>query len=538
MQARGQDGQRQVPQQGPHRRPATRPTPVATTAAAAAAAGRTGGLPATALAVLQRTLGNRALAQLVADEGHQHGPGCGHSATPVVQRATDVDAVLSSPGRPLAGPLRQEMEARLDADFSDVRVHDDTTARQSAAQLGARAYTSGSHVVIGEGGGDKHTLAHELTHVIQQRSGPVAGADTGDGLRVSDPGDSFERAAETNAARVMSGPVPVQKRAEEETEHAETHPNGHAQRATSDVPGRQRHVQRVVYNTRAAPTRPFIRALPDGLRRTASIEMMTDGSLYGTPPAADPTGYDYIRQLGLTNFWIRFHLINQLAGGPGTQENLVPASKRDNSQYEVIVERPLKDLVDLVDATNSRLPAGSPLHYVYFGVDVHYATARSGTSQYQQSFAPYFVDSLTVHLKRYDPATGQWTSHFPGARFDFQDQQPTDLGAAVPAATITLPDLVQLTGSRRWDTGDVGFLQSIGAGGSRSAEFQGLVDHYGSTGPEESVVHTFWQMPFRPPRQGRGRGRQTGAVSFAERIDSNTRLNTLARLIATGKIGT
>ncbi|MFJ2783815.1 MULTISPECIES: DUF4157 domain-containing protein [unclassified Streptomyces] len=26
-----------------------------------------------------------------------------------------------------------------------------------------------------EGGGDRHTLAHELTHVSQQRQGPVAG---------------------------------------------------------------------------------------------------------------------------------------------------------------------------------------------------------------------------------------------------------------------------------------------------------------------------------------------------------------------------
>lgn len=103
------------------------------------------------------------------------------------------------------------MESRLGADFSDVRVHTGPTAQRSAAEIGARAYTSGSDVVIGAGGGDKHTLAHELTHVIQQRQGPVSGTDTGDGLRVSDPGDRFERAAEANARRVMSGPAPVQR---------------------------------------------------------------------------------------------------------------------------------------------------------------------------------------------------------------------------------------------------------------------------------------------------------------------------------------
>jgi hypothetical protein len=44
--------------------------------------------------------------------------------------------------------------------------------------------------------------------VIQQRSGPVSGTDHGDGLSVSDPGDRFERAAEANAVRALSGPVP------------------------------------------------------------------------------------------------------------------------------------------------------------------------------------------------------------------------------------------------------------------------------------------------------------------------------------------
>nr|WP_318839603.1 DUF4157 domain-containing protein [Streptomyces arboris] len=69
-------------------------------------------------------------------------------------------------------------------------------------------YTSGSHVVIGDGGADKLTLAHELTHVIQQRSGPVAGTVNGAGLKVSDPSDRFEREAEANATRVMRSAVP------------------------------------------------------------------------------------------------------------------------------------------------------------------------------------------------------------------------------------------------------------------------------------------------------------------------------------------
>ncbi|MGW1293661.1 eCIS core domain-containing protein [Streptomyces sp. NPDC002533] len=172
---------------------------------AAAPGGR---VPDTLLA-LQRTTGNAAVLRMLQRDRdrHRHGPGCGHQepAADPVQRSA-VHDVLRAPGRPLDAPLREEMESRLGSDFSDVRLNTDSVARASAAEVGARAYTSGSHVVIGDGGGDKHTLAHELTHVIQQRQGPVAGTDNGSGLSVSDPGDRFEREAEANAVRVMSRP--------------------------------------------------------------------------------------------------------------------------------------------------------------------------------------------------------------------------------------------------------------------------------------------------------------------------------------------
>ncbi|MFD8705682.1 DUF4157 domain-containing protein [Kitasatospora sp. NPDC059648] len=150
-----------------------------------------------------------------ADRGHQEN----EQAAPALQRSA-VHAVLRSPGRPLDDAIRADMEARLGADFSDVRIHNDAAAKASAAEVGARAYTSGSHVVIGDGGADRHTLAHELTHVIQQRQGPVAGTANGSGLRVSDPGDRFERAAEANAHRVMRAPAPRQTAGEGEQEQA------------------------------------------------------------------------------------------------------------------------------------------------------------------------------------------------------------------------------------------------------------------------------------------------------------------------------
>ncbi|MFD5323499.1 DUF4157 domain-containing protein [Streptomyces sp. NPDC127092] len=198
-------------------RPTSHPTrPPATTAAVESA--EAASISATALPALQRSAGNAAVVQMMrraarsggpGEERHQHDDGCGHHrpGQAPVQRSTVPD-VLRSGGRPLDEATRTDMESRMGADFSDVRVHDDAAAQRSAAEIGARAYTSGNHVVIGRGGGDRHTLAHELTHVIQQRQGPVAGTDDGSGLRVSDPSDRFERAAEANARRVLSEPGP------------------------------------------------------------------------------------------------------------------------------------------------------------------------------------------------------------------------------------------------------------------------------------------------------------------------------------------
>lgn len=82
---------------------------------------------------------------------HAHGPSCGHhgSADSAPVQRSSVPDVLRAAGQPLDGAVRTEMEARLGADFSDVRLHTGPTAQRSAAEVGARAYTSGSHVVIG-----------------------------------------------------------------------------------------------------------------------------------------------------------------------------------------------------------------------------------------------------------------------------------------------------------------------------------------------------------------------------------------------------
>jgi hypothetical protein len=95
--------------------------------------------------------------------------GGGNSEAPSV-----VHQVLHSAGRPLDPATRAFMEARLGHDFSDVRVHTDHRASQSAEAVSALAYTVGSNVVFGRGQyvpnshSGRQLLAHELAHVIQQ----------------------------------------------------------------------------------------------------------------------------------------------------------------------------------------------------------------------------------------------------------------------------------------------------------------------------------------------------------------------------------
>lgn len=88
-----------------------------------------------------------------------------------------VEQALASPGRPLEPALRQDMEQRFGHDFSQVRVHTGAAAEQSAREVNAHAYTVGDSIVFGTGRfapeiqEGRGLLAHELTHVAQQRSG-------------------------------------------------------------------------------------------------------------------------------------------------------------------------------------------------------------------------------------------------------------------------------------------------------------------------------------------------------------------------------
>ena len=183
--------------------------------------GRTDALTPAAVMHLQKTAGNASVSAALEEQE---------------QPSLVKDVVGSGGGSPLDRDTRGFMESRLGADFSDVRVHTDAKASESARSVQAHAYTVGSDVVFQSGQytpeseSGKKMLAHELTHVVQQRSGPVAGTPAPSGIKISHPSDTFEQAAESSADRAMSSqgpatqspatpaPASVQREGEEEEE--------------------------------------------------------------------------------------------------------------------------------------------------------------------------------------------------------------------------------------------------------------------------------------------------------------------------------
>lgn len=88
-----------------------------------------------------------------------------------------------SMGKPLPENLRSFFEPRFGQDFGHVRIHDGEQAAASAANIHAKAYTYGQHIVFNkdeykpDSNAGRTLLAHELTHVVQQGTGSRAASN-------------------------------------------------------------------------------------------------------------------------------------------------------------------------------------------------------------------------------------------------------------------------------------------------------------------------------------------------------------------------
>ena len=139
-----------------------------------------------------------------------------HGMTQVISRMNDGEGILPDgtvhpdvesaiaqkrgSGTSLDAGVRERFSDGLGDSLDDVRVHTDEGAGQLAESVSARAFASGNDLFFGKGeyqpgssGGDE-LLAHELTHVVQQRGAPESGP-----MQVSEPGDALEGEADEMA---------------------------------------------------------------------------------------------------------------------------------------------------------------------------------------------------------------------------------------------------------------------------------------------------------------------------------------------------
>lgn len=95
--------------------------------------------------------------------------------TEVHDRAATSLKTGKNSGQSLPEYTRNWMESRFGTDFSHVRIHTDSQAIQMSRDLNAQAFTYGSDIYFDRGrcaprtSAGKHLMAHELTHVVQQR---------------------------------------------------------------------------------------------------------------------------------------------------------------------------------------------------------------------------------------------------------------------------------------------------------------------------------------------------------------------------------
>ena len=156
--------------------------------------------PDAALRRVASNIGNAAFARFA-----EHGSGI----LPGGRVHPDVETAITAArghGGALDGAVRDRVGSHLDDSFADVRVHTEERADALARSVSARAFTTGADIFFARGEYQPRTssgdalLAHELTHVVQQRGSPTTGS-----LTVTDPEGTLEAEAHTTARELGGG---------------------------------------------------------------------------------------------------------------------------------------------------------------------------------------------------------------------------------------------------------------------------------------------------------------------------------------------
>lgn len=140
------------------------------------------------LLALQRTIGNRALVQLLAE---------------VQEQASDASTVHNIAAAGVQGsgsklPHYNQIQAAFGHhDVSHVQAYTGSTAAAASMAIGAEAYATGTKIAFADSHPNLHTAAHEAAHVIQQQ----AGVQLKNG--VGEVGDKYEQHADQVADAVV-----------------------------------------------------------------------------------------------------------------------------------------------------------------------------------------------------------------------------------------------------------------------------------------------------------------------------------------------
>jgi len=288
-----------------------------------------------------------------------HGAGGGAVEAPVAQALQRERGV----GQPLPAALRSSMEQALGADFGGVRVHTGARADQLNRSLQAAAFTSGRDIYFRRGAYSPASprgtalLAHELTHVVQQRS-----------LRRNTVQRYFDPPA--NPYLQVTKPV---------------NPLGRRQRPAhpSKTGG-----WAIGKNVEAAHEMLVTGGVTAGYKVTQFTALLIPGHANlsaGSPTqqGTNPLGWAWVERNevrsrnGRLRYWVRFHLLNAKLGGRGIRErHLVPTTKSANARWDRGIERPMTAALKGASATP-----------VYYDVKLRYWDIGDAPSTY--------VDAMT-----------------------------------------------------------------------------------------------------------------------------------------------
>jgi Domain of unknown function (DUF4157) len=186
-----------------------------------------------------------------------------------------LQAAAGDAGAPLDQSVRDPLERHLGVNLGNVRVHEGRNAEAAAQGVGARAYTVGSDVYLGQ---EAHGLAadarrtlltHEAVHTVQQGGArvPLAGS-----MPVSSPDD----AAEHEAREVAHGSPALALR--------------DAMRVTHVAP----HIQRDITGSKKWPQGEFVINFKKTDGKVAGDTASEDGTVTFTPSATAPES-DHIK---------------------------------------------------------------------------------------------------------------------------------------------------------------------------------------------------------------------------------------------------